>query len=527
MSLKKTLILALILIAGFFYISKVELPKDQTKIQNELLFGGIERKDFNRIVVKNGLGSFELVRSGKTEQNSNPLILESDWELADPKGAAVEPSRVNTIISALEQIKKDSSIKKEELEPDLSVYGLKEAELTVEVHYQDSRSKDQQQKSQLIKLGKKNDYVSKRYASFEPLNDLFLIPDMLHSAANFSADDMRNRSPVSVMQEQVSALKIESSEKNFEFALNNSNESEWQVVKPLSAKASREAIMEAITAIKNLHVDEFIGQQESKQHFEQFGNNPDFSVTLTYAEHHKRSPISVKFWPKPQADSKNQAQQGSSEVRSWFFASSEAPFLYSTNNNPRSLLLKDIAHYREKKLFQFNSGDLTQLLIEPSAADAIKVLRNSKDSSSWTVNDKEADLTFVNQLIENLAQIEAHSFPELKPEYSKKEQTDLARVYGFDKPRLKISVTLQETSDVEQDPKAKSTTERTLLVGDQVKTDKQGSSVMYYAALAEKLEDPFIISEQSFKNANPSLESLLKLETPSISASPEATVASQ
>jgi hypothetical protein len=127
---------------------------------------------------------------------------------------------------------------------------------------------------------------------------------------------------------------------------------------------------------------------------------------------------------------------------------------------------------------------------EASDRPPVKLVRGEKDG--WTVNGKEGDRTFVEEVLSNVSDLRASGFPAAQGDY------------GFSSPRLKVTVHLKS-------PDGK-LSERTLVVGSPVSTEGGGKPA-YYAAVEERTE-PFIITESDLKLIEPREETLIQTNEP-------------
>src|SRR5690349_19818994 len=111
MSLKKTLVLALILLVALGYIYEVKLPHEAEEKEKAIFLGGREREQVTSIDVSNQYGKFSLVNTNpqaapaQKKPKPSPAPFESvdpqmlkRWEMGGLKGADLDSSTLNALL---------------------------------------------------------------------------------------------------------------------------------------------------------------------------------------------------------------------------------------------------------------------------------------------------------------------------------------------------------------------------------------------------------------------------------------------
>lgn len=480
MHVNKTIILALILTGFLLYIFKVELPSEEETIKREKVFHDLVPGQLKAIEIKNEKGTFTLENLKPVSKEdaakglgNEPLDV-SQWRIKELPQARLDRATVDSFVSALFALKPDSSIEEKDLESDLGVYGLKDPTVVIRL--------DADGQQMTVKLGKKNDYVAKRYVKVEGVadkSDLGLYPDTLMSLVNKPRDDFRHKNPVEFVDNDLQEVKLTSNSQVLQFK--RGAENKWDMSEPFQCLASTEELTSLFRELRALHASEFVdGADFAKLKLDK----PDYRAVLVHKDGTKQE-LSLSVAPKDK------------EIESAYFTLGENGAAYKMLENPLKKLFKPAEQYREKKLFVFPTESVKKANFTFVDADGIVLERTGAE---WTVNGKKGDPVFVKQVLDNLAQLSAVDFPN--------ENRDA----GFAKPRLKVELEFQAGTKPEK---------RTLVVGTETRTG--GSSEPRFFAGVDELTAPFIINEADLKRITPHEEALLKAEPTPI---PEPTAGS-
>ncbi|MBX7138227.1 MAG: DUF4340 domain-containing protein [Oligoflexia bacterium] len=482
MSLKKTLVLALLLIGAAVYIFKIEIPQGEAKKTEKNIFRGVTKSQFEKIEVSGKQGSYILVNTKPvaepvSAQSSDPAAdALAGWELGDLKGAELDRGSLNSLLSALVGFREEISIPKDEQESDLTIYGLKDPELLLKAWHSGQEL--------AISFGKNNSYLSKRYASINGQAGIFLVSDALFTAANKSRTEMRNHTPVGFADSEISELLLNFDGQKLKFLAHS--DGQWKIAEPFAASASSTAVSNLLMQLRNLRAEDFIdppGDRAAEYGLEK----PQLEIDLNFKDSTKRAPLHLGIGSAS-------APQGQQAQFRWFMNLSGKPSIFKLSADPLSALNRDAGFYREKKLFQVISDQVQKV---NCSAPALSLTKNGEH---WEVNGKPGDDVFVKEALQRFSNLEAESFPNQEQDF------------GFNSPTLRCQFTLKSG--------AKPELVRTLVVGKRL-DDKQNMG-RYFAAV-DDLSEPFIISEQSLAGITPREEALLKpINTPAPLLTPAA-----
>lgn len=506
MSLRKTLILGALLVGVLFYILWVEIPGEAERAKRDVVFNELSKEEIETIEIQRAGESYTLKntapKSSSKEEVKGPAATQHDpdffkkWELSDVKGSELDSAALNGLLSALSDFRSGSALPKNEISEDLAVYGLKEPEVSVKVNAGN--------RELAVSFGKENEYLSKRYAkitgyqpvqeSSQPSSDIFLMASGLYAATNKSKLDFRKKTPLEYLDSNVKSIEL--IEKNGKLKLESTGDFAWRIVEPLSLKAGNAPISELHREIRNLRAAEFIDGDHLN--LADYGlDNPALTLKINFKETVKTNPIEAQLGVL------KTTKDGKTEEKTYFSVTGK-PSVFKLSDNPVTRIFKPVDAFREKKQFKFLPEEVEQLHF--TKGDSPLVL--TKSGNDWKVNDKNADETFVRQLLKDLSDLEAKDFPQASEDF------------GFGNPILKVNVRLREKTPpnpgAQESPaseKPLSPNERVLVIGRQ---DPQSKN--YYATVDDQGEQ-FLVGEDVLKRITPKEEALVKVETSSSASS--------
>ncbi|RMD87952.1 MAG: DUF4340 domain-containing protein [Candidatus Dadabacteria bacterium] len=468
MSLKKTLIFGLLFACLLLYIWKIEIPTEENEKLAKRLFPDITEENISSLKLKNESGMAEFKKDK-----------EGNWRYATNGYGGTDKGAVSNLVSSLIRIEAIDTLSGERRDPELSTYGLDKPVVTVEVGYSGKRRK--------ISLGKLNEYTRHRYAMLDGEEKVFLIPEGLYNAASKEIKEYRDKTPVDFAFLDLSSISVKGPKGGFLFKRKSA--SSWVAVKPHKATASLSALSEFSRSIRNLEVSEFIDPNGEKIDQDAYGfSKPYLHIELAFKKKLNKRPYAIDI-----------GRRGKKKKGEFFLRISGISSIFKLKTAVDDLLVKDFNDFREKKLFSFATDEVYSAVfnVDSGASDGrtVKLQRvKIHEKDVWKVGDKvadkEADEIFVKELLKNLANLEAVSFPKF------------GETISFDKPYLTAELRLKK-------PGEKSVGVRKLLV---VKRQK-GKKEEYICKDVDNNE-PFIISPAQLKRIIPRKETLMKVEKP-------------
>lgn len=455
MSLKKTLIVGVLFLSLLGFIFYVEEPGEKAKEDAKLLLPGVSQENFEKLSISNPIGELQLTKN------------DSVWTVNQKGYNATDTGSVNSVLTSLTSFRIENSIPAEEVEKELKIYGLDKP--TVSVTFTELG------KEQTIFFGKKNDFTGKRYAKLKDNGSIFFVTEELFNAASKAPADFRDKNPIDFVDSEVTAVKIKSSKRDYEFKLENGN---WTSIKPLPVTISKVAMGELLLALRNLSTQKFFDPTEKTLPADKdFGlDKPSGTVVVEFTSDTKREPLTLSFAAKKRSDGEN------------FLKVSSIESIFALTADPLPQIFKDFDSFRERNLFTFSTDSVSTASFESSDKPALKLEKLTDDKSTkWKVDGEEGDPTFCQNLLNEISSTRAESF------------ISDSRDFGFDQPTLKVTITM----------KGEGTKERVLVIG---KKFIEGKETKGYFAGVDSLTEPFVISEATLNRITPKKEALLPVK---------------
>ncbi len=487
MNLKKTAFLALILAALSSYIYWVEIAGDKEKQRTEALLPELKKESIQKISLKNDKGEFALINNDvksspqKITEKKDGLssdALGATWGIEGVKGSTLDSGALGTLLNALLETKLASQIPESEVEKDLSIYGLASPALSLTVAYDGGAT--------VLSLGKKNEFVSKQYASVKGRPEIFLIAQTLGMSGDKSKNDFRDKTPFRFTDFDLASITFKSETGTYTFL--QGEDGKWKLGEPLKYSGSSSAIMDLLRQIRALQVSDWIDPSETGEvDREPYGlTKPYFSIACSY-KGDKKPPVEFTFG-KPKDGSDSSVMYGSM---------SGVPSLFKLQADLVQKLNRPINDLREKEFTRFSISEVSKVTFEGSKVQKLEI---AKDGEEWKVNGKAGDAPFVTTLLTSLSSLSAVGFPAA------------SRDFGFASPILKVTIEKLKVGETTPDS-------ITLLVGSEVTPEDRGivdgKAVSGYYGTTGNQDEPFVLSKESVEKISPREETLIKVPSPS------------
>lgn len=476
MNLKKTIVLGVLLIAAVLYMTRVSIPHRAREVAKGSPFTEVTSK-VTKLVVQRADSplpeSFELVRVGAATPAPTPSADElADTTVADPRqwsiaslpGARVDGSTLSVVLNTLKEMKLGEEIADSELSSDLSQYGLDKPALTIVVSQKAGEAETTPtDETTTVSFGKKNEYFGSRYVRVSGRPGTYLVPDGSYTSLNKSLADLRSKTPIDFSDSDVREIKLASPAG--EVVISQPSAGEWKITSPIERAGSTVAISELLNGVKALRATEFLdGKQNSLAEFNL--DSPKARMTITFRQGVEPQTLELKA-----SDS--------------HFAVSGAPSVFKAASNPSESLTKSLSDLREKRLLGIRRTTIARVASTGTGITSTEVVDTER---TYTVNGKEADPVFAEQLFTDIANLEGAEFPATVP------------ADAFSENYLTLTITKKE-------PKGETVQ---LFIG---KEAKLGSETGRFARFGEKGEVA-IIKDVEAKRIIPHEEALKPLPTP-------------
>jgi hypothetical protein len=413
MNLKKTIVLAALLAAGALYIVKVEMPHQEFEAGQRVAFSKLKEAKISALDVTRLDGEeqhYELVRTenkvAAIDAPENAGIRADRWSIAGIAGAVVDTQQLKMIIDGLSNLSVEGPLEEQGLDSDLSVYGLDKPALTIVVHETGDRSTE-------IAFGKKNEYLGKRYIKVSGRAGVFLIDDAAFVALNKTKSDIRSKTPFGFSTADVRELKLASFQATVR--LEQPVVGEWKIVEPSALAASSQAVGDLLRTIQTLSVSEFIDGQSARKSSYGFGK-PRIRIFVTFRDGVESKQVEYQLANK-------NADTGEPEDLYWMTSQSDT--IFKLKDDPSARLVKTVDDLRERRIVQLSVSDMSRVV---SSGEGITPVDVATKGVAWTVNGKDSDPEFTEQLLKDIGNLRADEFPVAVPPNA------------FDRPFLVLSI---------------------------------------------------------------------------------------
>lgn len=479
MNTRKTLALALLLAALVLYLTKVSLPHREQVAGQKMAFSRLQATDVSRIEVRRAATAvsdaetYAIARSGDPKGASDAT--DSDWILEGIRGAKADSATMKEMLEGLQQLSVEGPLDDKEMYADLSKYGLDKPVLTTIVQERGGATTE-------VAFGKENQYLLKRYVKVSGRGGVFLVEGAAFAPLNKGLLDIRSKSPFEFKDEDVRSLTL--STEQARIVISQPAVGEWKMVEPIASKASSEDVQALLRAIRGLRAEDFLQASDEKRG--ELGlSNPRVTAEIVFPEGANPARITMTLSQPVKAD------MGAPVV---YVSSSESDSIFKLSSDPVADLSKKVADLRFKEVVAMPVSVMEKIVSSGSADASVTI---ASVGIGWTVNGKESDPTFVDQLLNDISDLKAVAFPESVP------------ADAFSEPFLSLAIT----------KKGDDTQPVMITIGKEFAGE--GSEMLRYARSSAS-EVVFGIRDVEAKRVVPHEEALVPAKTPT----PEATQAS-
>lgn len=459
--------MAVVLAVMALFILKVELPEGERKERESFVLRKMpdEKLTYVKLIGEKENFAFRKVGSeGKA----------ASWQLDGTPEAQLDQSAVTALVKGLQEFKTDTAISADEVAKDLSVYGLGSPSAAIEVGEGGDTT--------VIKFGKSNDFIGKRYAqigSADGASQIILVDDVLFNSVKKSKSDFREKSPIQFSDFSVTKVTLESPRDKTRMVLSQSD-GVWKITEPVQADADVKSVEAFFRDLRGLKVAEFIDGVADRS---SYGLDvPGLQIEIGFTG--DRKPLLVAVADAPVAQD--------AKAKKSLYLSLGGSSVFKTTEGQVLTLRRSPLDFREKKLFKLAIDSVTKVDLKVVHKGISRTFSIEGSRESWKVNGGEGDAVFVRQLLTDISEIEAVDFPLLPL-----KETDLAN------PVVEVKVSVKDKEGKENI--------RELLIGREIEIPSGGRG--YLAAERNAIHNGFIVSQETIEKLSPSEESLKKAAT--------------
>jgi hypothetical protein len=320
-----------------------------------------------------------------------------------------------------------------------------------------------------VAFGKKNEYLSKRYVKISGRSGVYLADEGAFGALNKSLKDIRSKNPIAFSDDTIKSFVAASAKGTV--TVEKESSKEWRIMDPYIRPASALAVKTLLDSLRSLRAVEFIDR--GREAYKEYGlATPRASVRLFYSDQRVPGHLEVLIGASTVG-----AQSG--EVT--YFTFTGAPSIYKASTSDLTPFMVTADDLRERKILNVKVADIQKIAASGPSVASVEVEANATD---WTVNGKKSDPFFVEQYLNDLANLEAAQFTT--------EPADSS----FEKPYMTIVIT----------KKGEAKEQITLVVGAEVVTRSGAHRFMQVAPDGE----PVLVSDIEAKRIVPHEEALIE-----------------
>jgi hypothetical protein len=417
MNWRNTLILAIVALAGIAYFRFFEMKRPGTEDarRESRNMVNIDRTKIDGIVIQNGDQKIELRRR------------DNKWRLETPIKDQADSALVETLLSDLEDWKKDGTISAKEIDADkskLAEYGLNNPKLKLKLIGHDRPPE--------ILFGKDAAIEGRMYVRFQNSKETFLAGQSVKKNIDKKPEEFRDRRLTDLGNAQVYRVLLKTPVGEIEL---QKKDTHWEILKPLRARADDQKVNDLISQVTSARIGEFIA--DDRGDLRPYGlAEPRGSITLFDQEQKKDQKAeigeSIKIAGR---EDKGQALQiggiPEKEKEQVYVRFTPRGSVYTLPKKLEEILNTKPADLRDNHLVQIDTNILDRITID--APGKSKTVLARKDGN-WTIanrNNAAADSGAVRRMIDALQKERVTKFVE-------DVASDLPK-YGLDKPQLQLT----------------------------------------------------------------------------------------
>src|SRR6266516_2915202 len=417
MNWRNTLILALIVLAGFAYFRFFEMKRPSTEearqqAQNVVKF---DRSKIDGIVIRNGDQQIEIRRR------------ENKWRLETPIKDQADGALVENLLSDLESWQKEGTIPAKDIEADkskLTEYGLDNPKLKLKLVGQ-GRSPE-------IWFGKDAALEGRMYVRLQNSKQTFLAKQSIRKDIDRKPEEFRDKKLTDLTTAQVRRITLKTPAGEMELEKKGDH---WDILKPLRARVDDGKVGDLISQITSARIQQFVA--DDRGDLRPYGlAEPRGSITLFDEAEKKDQKVeigeSIKVFGRE--DKGHTLQIGSvpeKEKDQIYVRFTPRGSVYTLPKKTEEILNTKPADLRDNHLVRIDTNILDRITIEAPGKNKIVLARKDGNWIVATRNNAPADSAAVRRLIDTLQNERVTRFAE--------DVASNLPKYGLDKPQIQLT----------------------------------------------------------------------------------------
>ncbi len=351
---------------------------------------------------------------GVTIQNGDSVIkIDADgdaWKMVTPITDAADTTVVDQLLDAIQNLRADDLI------TDLGK-GAKKRQLLKDFGLIKSRLRLKLEGNQLppeIQFGQDTAVQGRSYLRVGDEDAVYVVANDLKNIVSKSPEDFRDHRLTPFLTTLIDRAVFQVSGGEIELAKDQDN---WQLVRPIKARASNDAVVDILTKLNQTQISKFVGTDKSNN-LSSFGLDSPVDVLTLYGGEGKKFEIEIGG---PVPTNPRAVYAGLPERNS--VVEVDKPFANLLNITPNDL--------RDRKIARLNSDLIDRVTIENSDQPKIVLGREQNRWHFLSPAEAPANGNNIGRLIHDINDDEVSEFVS-------DTATDLAK-YGLDLPKLRIT----------------------------------------------------------------------------------------
>jgi hypothetical protein len=285
------------------------------------------------------------------------------WEIAQPKPLAADQDSVGSLVSTLSSLTSDRLI--EEKTSDLAPFGLASPALEVVVTKKDGKTED-------LLVGDDTPTGGSTFVKLKNDPRVFSVSSSVKSSLDKASKDLRDKRLLTFDSDKLTRVELVAKGPAIEFGKNNQNE--WQILKPKPLRADGSQVEELVRKLKDAKMDT---EADTTKTVPAFASGTRVAL-VTVADSAGTQTLEIR----------------KDKEKNYYAKSSVLDTIYKTAADIGDGLDKDLASFRNKKLFDFGFNDPTKLTVNKTTYE--------KSGDKWMSAGKQLDSGSVQAVIDKL-----------------------------------------------------------------------------------------------------------------------------
>ena len=397
---KTTLILlavAVLLGAFIFWLDRFsQNTRDFTERATHVV--QINRTDIQGVTIENGDSVIKIVTDGDAWKLVAPIEDEADTTVVDQLLDAVQNLRPDDLITDLGKgAKKRQSLKD---------FGLIKSRLRLKL--------EGKRVPPEIQFGQDTAVQGQSYLRVGDEDAVYVVQNDLKNIVSKPPGDFRDHRMTPFLTTLIDRAIFQVSGGEIELAKNQDN---WQLVRPIKARASNDAVVDILTKLNQTQISKFVGADKSTN-LSSFGLDAPVDVLTLFGGEGKKFEIEI-------------GGAVPSDPQAVYAGLPERNSVVEVNNTFANLLSITPNDVRDRKIARLNSDLIDRITIE--SPDQPKILLGRKENRWFFLSPEQAPANASNiaHLIQNINDDEVSEFVA-------DTAADLAK-FGLDQPKLRIT----------------------------------------------------------------------------------------